>query len=1146
GLRRPDILVIPVLVNNAQMPGVDNLPLDLTDLAFRNAAVVRNNPDFNRDSIWLIDQIRHDFDIVPATKSRRMPWGGLLVAAALLLMLALAVLLVPGLLRSNPAADATPSAAAVSPVNAGEYMVLVAQPERLGGQERDVQRFIADDLRRNLEDTAEFSPIRIRTYPAVIRSDEAARQAAEASGAAVIVWGNYDDSRVELDVQIGALSLFPYNTFPREELEKIANVRVRLTNERQQSAAMPVLAVLQALYTADGDPMSVARNSALGRLLTVNDGTLQAGGIAANWTQMIQFFLRNQNSDALAAIDQALVLDPSSAIGYIARALLLQKAGNFDLALDDVYTAQRLGPSGWGSPIFMLGNDALFFQGNSAEARPHYDAFITARPNDPNGYTMRGISDYLSGQYQDAGKDFDRSIELSSIYNFPYFFNVALALRDGRLPVAQELMSTILRLFPDPTAAEVLLQASYGASTPDTKLIPLARAFGHLALGQWRTVVTDVTTAEQTGNILPELYFIEGFAYCNLRDYHTAEAAYTAALNLDPDFTLVYGMRAEVRLHQNNLIGAAADTGVVLSSSQAAELAPFVPLIQSGKLTCENFFTFDFTVLETATPAASLDGSAVPATRATERPSSTPTLTATATSTPTVTPSPTQTSAPVVSATPTPLYQVEPVAANEWMVLVAELEPLAGKADTNITRFIARDLSRRLEEDVPFSRVRVRRTDQVIHSDREARQAGEETGAAVVVWGNYTGDLIELEVHVGSLRSFNFIAIDRPTLERTVNVTMHLTDPRRQSVATQVLGVLAMLQSADGNAYEVLRTLAINGQLEESRPAHAEIVSSGVSAAVQSYLWRSLTDSAAALDDISRAIDLDPGNALLYISRGSTYLRLRRLDSARRDADSATRRGPDGWTMPLYIRASAAMLESDLDTAINIYSQIIAQRPELWFPLNMRAALYYLKHDYEVAKTDYAQVFTLQPDTNFPYVVSALIALRDGRMADARHYLNTVLTEFPDPNFSARIAAAAFGDDSGIIFVPMFSAVGHFILEQYDQMLEDTQIALAMDDQITDLYALVGFAYCNLGQYADAEGAYTIALDLEPEKPFVYLLRADVRLKQLNLVGALEDTDRVRQLVADTGIGEELIAYVDAGLRLEVGCTNFFEWTPPE
>lgn len=66
GLTRQNVLVVPVLVSGATMPAPADLPPDLVNLAYRNAAIVRDDPDFSRDMRRLIEQIR----TAPATLGR--------------------------------------------------------------------------------------------------------------------------------------------------------------------------------------------------------------------------------------------------------------------------------------------------------------------------------------------------------------------------------------------------------------------------------------------------------------------------------------------------------------------------------------------------------------------------------------------------------------------------------------------------------------------------------------------------------------------------------------------------------------------------------------------------------------------------------------------------------------------------------------------------------------------------------------------------------------------------------------------------------------------------------------------------------------------------------------------------------------------
>ena len=189
-----------------------------------------------------------------STERRKRPLSRRMGLAAIALALLIVVAIVAVLALGGGDDSKKPKTTLIEPVAPGEYMVLVAQLEPLGGvAERDVTRFIVDDLDHTIGRDVPFSQIRLRTYPQIITSEADAHAAAQANQAAVIVWGNYDPDAVELEIQVGATTAFPYNAFPRQTLEKTGNVRVRLTDERRESLALPVIGVLNVLDMADGD-----------------------------------------------------------------------------------------------------------------------------------------------------------------------------------------------------------------------------------------------------------------------------------------------------------------------------------------------------------------------------------------------------------------------------------------------------------------------------------------------------------------------------------------------------------------------------------------------------------------------------------------------------------------------------------------------------------------------------------------------------------------------------------------------------------------------------------------------------------------------------------------------------------------------------
>ncbi len=60
GLQRGDArcLVIPVIIDSSMMPSANKLPLELRELAFKNAITVHDDPDFHRDMERLIRQLK--------------------------------------------------------------------------------------------------------------------------------------------------------------------------------------------------------------------------------------------------------------------------------------------------------------------------------------------------------------------------------------------------------------------------------------------------------------------------------------------------------------------------------------------------------------------------------------------------------------------------------------------------------------------------------------------------------------------------------------------------------------------------------------------------------------------------------------------------------------------------------------------------------------------------------------------------------------------------------------------------------------------------------------------------------------------------------------------------------------------------------
>ncbi|MCK6577506.1 MAG: protein kinase [Anaerolineae bacterium] len=472
---------------------------------------------------------------------------------------------------------------------------------------------------------------------------------------------------------------------------------------------------------------------------------------------------------------------------------------------------------------------------------------------------------------------------------------------------------------------------------------------------------------------------------------------------------------------------------------------------------------------------------------------------------------------------------VQPVGDGEVMVLVADFEPLRASA-RDATRFVLDDLAQRLEVEVPFSPIRVRHYPQVVTSSEEALARAEEVGATVVIWGNYSDDLVDLTVQTGSLESFSHNPFDRAIIDQLANVRVRLTDERVQTTAPQVLTALILLHNADGDGYELLRTMTI---LNELAMPSGEVVGSGTAALAHRALERFSAAAPEAVQTLDAAIALEGGNPLLYLFRALARQRIGDFAGSAQDLGTAQRLAPESWLQPYYLIANTATYTRDYPSAVAAYDRIVAGRPEDWFPLNYRGALHYLTGDYAAARRDLDSSIALKPNANFPYPFATLIAMRDGRISDARALMRTVLREFPDPAFANRTLQALYGQDDAIIWGPFFAAYTNLILGQYDSVIADVQRALSLRADLADLYLLEGLAYCSLGDHAQAEVAYTSGLEIEPGHPVLLVLRAESRAAQ----GAIEQGTADLNAALAMDLGEEFEAMATSE---RITCANFF------
>jgi Flp pilus assembly protein TadD len=593
-LRNPKVLVVPVLVDNANMPTAEQLPESLGELAYRNAVKVRTDPDFPHDMEMLVRQLKRSKGQLPSRILRPA-----LAAAAILLAgfflfgifkglgsnIPVTPSVVPTRTEESPTpVDLTTATPLMEPVAPGEIPVLVAQIEQIGTDQRDVTRFIVDDLTQRFEIEFPVANVRIREYKNVIRSNAEALQIAEQTGAIIVIWGQYDNDDATINVQVGSLESRPSLIIDRDTLERTLNVRVKMKDEREETLAYQVLSMLAFLHTAENDFVETMRLIMALDQLNAPSPEAVGNSVAAHMHRASQAFLPDRQL-AVEEATQAIELDAANPLLYIFRGLTYQGMGNFALSNQDADTALRLAPEDWIIPYYLKGMESMMSNDLAGGIEAH-TRIIEKRPDDWMPYNQRGYMYFRAQKYEEARTDIDRSITLKPEMEWPYMWATLIALRQGRIDDASAQMKNILGGGSNPVFVERLFAAMYGVE--NAKLLGASMAaIGHLSFGQYAVAVQDADMVLAAMPTYAEMHLLKGVSYCNLGDYENAQDAYSQGLAVDPSFTLLHFLRAEVRGKLGNMNGAAEDLAVVPQSDLYENLKDYLAAAQSGQFSCK-------------------------------------------------------------------------------------------------------------------------------------------------------------------------------------------------------------------------------------------------------------------------------------------------------------------------------------------------------------------------------------------------------------------------------------------------------------------------------------------------------------------------------------------------------------------------------
>jgi tetratricopeptide (TPR) repeat protein len=595
-LKNPRTRVIPVLVDNAIMPVAEELPASLAELAYRNAVKVRTDPDFPHDMAALIRQLKHPRQ----QQLMRSLWLAIVPFLLLLIPGFFLFSSLPGNKTNTPTATLTfrPSETVtvtvalstptplVEPVGPDEIMVLVAQMEQIGAKQRDVTRFIVEDLVQRYETDPLVANVRIREYADTIKSSMQARDVAEQTGSVIVIWGQYDDEGTTINIQLGSLESHPDMVMDRSTLERTINIRLRMKDEHQETLAYPILSSLAFLNNAEDNYMGTMRSIMSLDQLEAPKPEILGNSVAAHTFRASWAFLSDPET-ALSEITQGIEMDPANPLLYNFRSLVYQGLGTFPLSRQDSDTAVRLAPDSWIMPYYVRGAESLITN-DLPGGIDAYTRVIEKRPDDWLPYNMRGYLYFRAQKYEEARADIEKSIALGPEAEWPYMWGTLIALRQGRLEEVSVYMGNMMsNRSKNPVFVQRLMTALYGED--NAKLLGYSvAAIGHLSFGQYDVSAQEADTVLTVVPNYAEMYLLKGLSYCNVDDYQKAVEAYSMGLKVDPSFAMLYFLRAEVRSKLGDGNGAAEDLSVVGQSDISENLKPYIEAAGSGQFSCKD------------------------------------------------------------------------------------------------------------------------------------------------------------------------------------------------------------------------------------------------------------------------------------------------------------------------------------------------------------------------------------------------------------------------------------------------------------------------------------------------------------------------------------------------------------------------------
>jgi tetratricopeptide (TPR) repeat protein len=289
-------------------------------------------------------------------------------------------------------------------------------------------------------------------------------------------------------------------------------------------------------------------------------------------------------------------------------------------------------------------------------------------------------------------------------------------------------------------------------------------------------------------------------------------------------------------------------------------------------------------------------------------------------------------------------------------------------------------------------------------------------------------------------------------------------------------------------------------------------------------------DSKGAISDYNQAIELDPKNVQVYNDRGIARRRSGDIDGAIADYSRAIEIDPKGGKGAYFNRAIAKEVKRDPNGALDDYSRVIELDPKNANALNNRGELKRSKGDLDGAIADFTSAIELNSNLAVAYKNRGEAKQAKGDAAGAKEDLKRAGELDPELMRKKSVADSSSNRAAAAVASPSPAPPGEADESDADLVNRgiekgkkgDLDGALADFDRAIELNPKDDAGYYNRAQAKrlkkDAAGAvvdYTRAIERGSKNPAAYNNRGNARAENNDPAGAIADYTHAIELKPD-------------------------------